>query len=121
MNEKSKEKIPRLYATERIPCEKKTIFQRYEIKKLGFYWLVAELDKGKNLAFGYANLNDDELAEWGYISIDELLENGAELDKEWKPCTYKEALDKILKEREERRLRLRRFIQTMEDRENYQK
>jgi len=31
-----------------------------------------------------------------------LLDNGAELDEEWKPCTYKEALDKISKEREER-------------------
>jgi len=48
-----------------------------------------------------------------------LLENGAELDEEWKPCTYKEAIDKISKEREERRLR--KFVRTMEDRENYQK
>jgi len=118
MNEKLKEKIPELYSTENIPFEKKIIHQRYEIKKLGFYWLIAELDKKKNLAFGYANLNDDELAEWGYIGIDELIENGALLDKEWKPCTYKEAIEKISKEREERRLRLKRFIQTMEDREN---
>jgi len=118
MNEKLKEKIPKLYATENIPFEKKIIYQRYEIEQLGFYWLVAELDKKKNLAFGYANLNDDELAEWGYIDIDELVENGAVLDKDWKPCTYKEAMEKISKEREERRLRLKRFIQTMEDREN---
>jgi len=102
MNEKSKERIPKLYAIENIPCEKKTIYQMYEIKEVGFYWLIAELDKRKNLAFGYANLNNDELAEWGYIDIDELLENGAAQDREWKPCTYKEALDKISKEREER-------------------
>jgi len=107
MNEKTKEKIPKLYVTENIPFDKKIIYRRYEIKELGFYWLIAELDKKKNLAFGYANLNDDQLAEWGYIDIDELLENGAELDKEWKPCTYKEAVDKISKERHERRLRFR--------------
>ena len=83
------------------------IHRRYQIQDLGFYWLIAELDRKKNLAFGYANLNDDELAEWGYIDINELLENGAELDREWKPCTYKEALEKISKEREERRLRLK--------------
>ena len=106
MKEKSRGKIPKLYATVRIPCEEKVIYQRYQIKTLGFYWLIAELDKKKNLAFGYANLNDDELAEWGYIDINELLKNDAELDKEWKPCGYKEALDKTSKEREERRLRL---------------
>ena len=115
MNEKLKERIPKLYATENIPCKKKIIHQRYQIEDLEFYWLIAELDKKKNLAFGYANLNDDELAEWGYIDIDELLENGAELDKEWKPCTYKEATDKISKEREQRRLQSKRFISTMED------
>lgn len=59
----------------------------YQIKELGFYWLIAELDREKDLAFGYANLNDHQMAEWGYISIRELLENGAELDRNWKPCT----------------------------------
>jgi len=121
MNERSKEKIPKLYATENVSLEKKIIYQRYQIKEIGFYWLIAELDKNENLAFGYANLNDDQFAEWGYIGIDELLENGAELDREWKPCTYREAIDKILKEREERRLRSKKFIQTTEDRGNCQR
>ena len=93
------DRIPKLYATERIPFEKKVIYQRYKIKPLRFYWLIAELDKKKNLAFGYANLNDDQLAEWGYISIDELLENGAELDREWRPYTYKEAAKRIEEEK----------------------
>ena len=35
------------------------------------------------------------MAEWGYISIDELEENGAVLDTEWKPCSYREAKKKI--------------------------
>jgi len=84
----SSEEIPALYATEDLPFEEKVIYQRYLLKRVGFYLLIAELDKKENLAFGYANLNDDQFAEWGYISIDELLENGAELDKEWKlACT----------------------------------
>jgi len=33
MNEKSKESIPKLYATEKIPFEKKIIHQRYEIHR----------------------------------------------------------------------------------------
>jgi hypothetical protein len=94
-----KEKIPRLYETENVPLEEKMIYQKYEIKELGFYWLIAELDEERNLAFGYANLNNDVLAEWGYIDIQELLENGAELDKEWKPCTYREAMERIAEEK----------------------
>ena len=92
------ERIPKLYATEHVPFEKKVIYRRYRLRELGFYWLIAELDKEENLAFGYANLNNDIFAEWGYISIGELLENGAELDREWKPCTYKDAMGRIEKE-----------------------
>jgi hypothetical protein len=89
--------IPRLYATEHIPFEEKVIHQRYQLKRLGFYWLIAELES--NLAFGYANLNNDSFAEWGYICIDELLDNGVELDTSWKPCTYKDAMKRIAEER----------------------
>lgn len=94
-----KEKIPRLYETEDVPLEKKMIYRKYEIKDIGFYWLITELDEKKNLAFGYANLNNDVFAEWGYIDIEELLENGAQLDQEWKPCNYKEAMERIAEER----------------------
>ena len=98
MNEQFKD-IPRLYATENVPLDEKIIYQRYQIKSIGFYWLIAELDKEENLAFGYANLNDDRFAEWGYISIDELLENGAEINGDWKPCTYRDAMKRIVEER----------------------
>jgi hypothetical protein len=92
-------KVPGLYATENVPLDKKVIHQRYQMEGIGFYWLIAELDEKENLAFGYANLNNDSFAEWGYISIEELLENGAELDKTWKPCQYKDAKKKISEER----------------------
>lgn len=93
------EKIPELYATERIQFDKKIIHQRYQIKEIGFYWLISELDSKSRIAFGYANLNNDDFAEWGYISIDELHGNNAELDREWKPCTYAEAMKRIRSER----------------------
>lgn len=101
MNEGT-EDIPGLYATEHVPLERKTIYQRYQIRELGFYWLLAELDRKENLAFGYANLNNDLFAEWGYISIDELLENGAELDRDWRPCAYRDAMKRIFEERRKR-------------------
>jgi len=88
-----------LYETEDVPLERKTIYRRYQIGPIGFYWLIAELDPLNNLAFGYANLNNEDLAEWGYISVGELLENGAMEDKEWEPCSFMDALTKIEKER----------------------
>ena len=95
------ENIPELYGTENTPLEKKIIYQRWEIPQIGFYWFIAELDRKKNLAFGYANLNDDHFAEWGYISIEELIDNGASPDREWRPCTFEEAQKKIREYRRE--------------------
>lgn len=83
--------IPDLYETENIPAEKKMIYQKWEIPQIGFYWFIAELDRKENLAFGYANLNDDNFAEWGYISLDELMENNVTKCQNWKPCTFEEA------------------------------
>lgn len=99
------ENIPELYGTENTPLEKKIIYQRWEIPQIGFYWLIAELDRKKNLAFGYANLNDDYFAKWGYIDIEELMDNGASLDRKWRPCAFEEAQRKMQQYRRERNLR----------------
>ncbi|MEM2786290.1 MAG: hypothetical protein QXW37_00075 [Candidatus Nitrosotenuis sp.] len=87
--------IPSLYETDKISLEKKIIYQKWDLKRLEFYWLIAELDKKQNLAFGYANLNDDVFAEWGYISISELIDNGAKRDLSWQPCNFEEAQKRI--------------------------
>ena len=89
------QKIPELYGTENTSLEKKMIYQKWDIERIGFYWLIAELDRKKNLAFGYANLNDDYFAEWGYIDIEELVDNGAVQDRSWRPVTFEEAQKKI--------------------------
>jgi len=77
------ETIPRIGHTEDIPTDQKTIYQRWHIPEIGFYWLIAEIDPEDNLAFGYTNLNDEYNAEWGYISLAELEETGATLDASW--------------------------------------
>jgi hypothetical protein len=92
--------IPKLYETENIPIEEKIVHQRYQIKEIHFFWLIVELDRKENLAFGYANLDNDSFAEWGYISIAELLVNGATLDRDWKACKFSDALKKISAEKE---------------------
>ena len=80
-------KIPRLYETEGVPLKEKTIYLHFFIG--GCDWYVAEYD-GEDLFWGYAILNGDlEMAEWGYISLDELkrikIPPGFEIDceKDW--------------------------------------
>jgi len=74
-NEPGKEqlsKIPKLYQTENIPLEDKLIHLHFFIGGCDRY--VAEYD-GEDLFWGYAILNHDfEMAEWGYISFQELKE-----------------------------------------------
>jgi len=82
-------KIPRLYETEEIPLAEKIIHLHFFIG--GCDWYVAEYDGG-DLFYGYANLNDEQNAEWGYVSFNELKAitiNGIEIDCEleefWSP------------------------------------
>jgi hypothetical protein len=76
-------KIPRLYETEHIPLNDKTIHLHFFLG--GCDWYIAEY-------WGYAILNGDtEMAEWGYISFTELRElvvpPGIEVDSDlhWEP------------------------------------
>ncbi len=64
------DKIPRLYSTEDIPPENKSIHLHFFIG--GCDWYVAEFD-GEDSFYGYSILNGDYWnAEWGYISFEEL-------------------------------------------------
>ena len=65
-------RIPRLYETEDVPLEDKPVYLHFFIA--GCDWYIAEYD-GKDTFFGFAILNnDDEMAEWGYVSFRELKE-----------------------------------------------
>jgi hypothetical protein len=62
-------KIPGLYQTEKIKDKK--IYTHFFIA--GTDWFVAEYDPKENLFFGYTILNNDnENAEWGYFSFQEI-------------------------------------------------
>jgi hypothetical protein len=66
-------KIPKLYDTEGIEAEEKVIHMHFFIG--GCDWYVAEYDPEERVFFGYAILNNDFInSEWGYISLDELIE-----------------------------------------------
>ena len=59
--------IPLLYETEAVPLDDKIIHLHYFLG--GCDWYIAELDDDSWLAFGYADLNDPQNAEWGYVSL----------------------------------------------------
>ncbi len=88
-------RIPRLYETEEESTEEKTIYQRWLHPFMDWYWLIAEYDPEKELAFGMVHGFYDE---WGYISVKELREVGAYEDRYWEPCKYKDAIGKIAME-----------------------
>ena len=63
-------RLPKFYETENIPLREKLIHLHFFIG--GSDWYIAEFD-GKDLFFGFAILNnDDQMAEWGYVSFKEL-------------------------------------------------
>jgi len=84
-------KIPGLYETEDVPLKDKIIWLHFFIG--GSDWYIGEYD-GDDLFFGFVILNnDDQMAEWGYISFSELkslkvngwLEVDCELEELWNP------------------------------------
>ena len=95
---KKKLQIPKIYETDFIRSEDKYIYLHFFIGT-GCDWYVAEFDY-EDTFFGYANLNDDLNAEWGYILFSELksikLKNGFEIeyDLNWEVKRAKE-IEKI--------------------------
>lgn len=79
MTKELMEEIPPLYSTDNVRYEDKTIYVHYYIPLLGagqFDWWMCEYNPEDRIFYGYANLNDSQNAEWGYISLDELEELG---------------------------------------------
>lgn len=65
--------IPAFYSTENTPLKEKIIHMHFFIG--GCDWYAVEYDPTEKRFFGFAILNSDfEMAEWGYFSLEELLE-----------------------------------------------
>jgi hypothetical protein len=63
-------KIPAFYSSEETPLKEKIIYMHFFIG--GCDWYAAEYSPEEKCFFGFANLGDDEMAEWGYFSLEEL-------------------------------------------------
>jgi len=88
----SLENLPGLYETEDTPFDEKVIYAVYTIPYLkNFYWLLAEYDPEEKIAFGYACLGDELMAEWGYIYMPEVESVDAKHINHFKPLPFPEA------------------------------
>ncbi len=65
------DQLPRIYETSCVPLEAKVIHAHFFCGPAD--WYVAEYD-GEDEFFGFANLGDDDMAEWGSFSLNELKE-----------------------------------------------
>lgn len=64
----------------------------------GSDWYINNIDEN-NIAFGYTMLNGDiEMAEFGYIDINEITSLGVELDLYYEPAPFKEVIDDLHKQ-----------------------
>lgn len=71
------EDIPGLYEQDG-KGDKTKVHLRVYIPGSGYEWLITEFDPEQELFFGFACLNDPEMAELGYISKLELEELGSQ-------------------------------------------
>ena len=91
--------VPVLYATEETALQEKLVCEHWVFPPCNFHWLIAELDEKQKLAFGWAFLNDEQNAEWGYISLAELESVGAFKETGFKPKIAGQAIKEILEVR----------------------
>jgi hypothetical protein len=101
---KTIDSMPGQYETDKIKAADKIVHLHYFQGDSD--WYIVEKDKGQSKkeeeeaglvygkqyqAFGYAILNGDTInAEWGYVNIQELIENNVELDFYWTPKKFSE-------------------------------
>ena len=65
------DQLPRLYANEKARTPIKDIVLHLHMFVSACDWWIAEYD-GNDIFWGFVNLGDDDMAEWGYISFSEL-------------------------------------------------
>jgi hypothetical protein len=64
--------IPTLAETDELGIEESFAYAKFFNPMGNHQWFITAYDPEQNLAFGYVNLNDPQMAELGYISIQEI-------------------------------------------------
>jgi hypothetical protein len=95
LTEEIKSKLPKLYATEGIPLEKKVLVCKFFTPDSSWTWYAVEFD-GKDTFFGYVQGFENE---WGYFTLSELESVSGpmglkiERDLYWEPTKFGERFD----------------------------
>lgn len=84
------EAMPKPYATEEVDCPDKIVHLHYFGGPIDIHVVERDSSDEQLQAFGYVNMGDDDCAEWGYVSIQEAIDAGVELDLYWTPKAFKE-------------------------------
>jgi len=86
--------IPKIGETRNSKSDEIILFAKFF--KVHLSWFIAE--KTNDECFGFIhNLADPELSEWGYFTLEQLQNINAEQDKYFKPISFKELKNKLLK------------------------
>lgn len=91
---KQLEALPRLYSTENVKSDDKIIRMHFFLG--GSDWYIAEYSPEERTFYGYTVMNgDDEMAEWGYIPLDQLIsikQGFVQVDRDlhWTPKKFKD-------------------------------
>lgn len=81
--------IPDLYETESKGIKNKVLLIRFYAEFTNWSWYVVEYDPENNIAFGYVEGFEKE---WGYFSIEELMENNVKRDEKFEPMRFGELI-----------------------------
>jgi len=65
-------KLPPLYANEHLKPEQTKVIAKFFYPAGGATWYATEFDPAEGLFFGFANLGDDQMAELGCFTLQEL-------------------------------------------------
>lgn len=86
------QKMPHTYQTDKIPAKDKIVQLHYFFRGSDWYIVEKDMEKEQLQAYGYTILNGDtQLAEWGYISIEEIKQaERIELDFYFTPIKFGE-------------------------------
>lgn len=91
------EAMPKTYETEAIDSQDKVVHLHYFRGNVDAWIIEKDMGDGsedirQHQAFGRSTLYRESFsnAEWGYISIQDLISNNVELDLYWEPKTVKE-------------------------------
>ena len=93
--------LPTLEETAELTTEEQFAYVKFFNPLGNHQWFLTAYEPEQNLAFGYVNLNDPQMAEFGYISIQEIEEiklpfgMGIERDRGFSKTPLNEVIDKV--------------------------